>query len=252
MKMNALWEIVQTRLVRRGVAGQELQGRRVEAGGRRHRPPRHRDSAGHPDRGGARDREVHQGQEAEEGAGGDPGRSGARSARRRKTTCRTRCASCASTTSASRCSSATTVTPGEAFGATISSLSFSSHSTAVTLSDRARGSRCDMTVGLHVQRQPHLVADLVRRLASAARTRRGDARSNRLEPRLQRRWILGLDLQREELLRLRLERFDHPQHARMNTVANTASIHTPTPAARPIASVDSMTPASFGSSIFAR
>ena len=27
MKMNALWEIVQTRLVRRGVAGQELQGR---------------------------------------------------------------------------------------------------------------------------------------------------------------------------------------------------------------------------------
>ena len=27
MKMNALWEIVQTRLVRRGVRGQELQGR---------------------------------------------------------------------------------------------------------------------------------------------------------------------------------------------------------------------------------
>ena len=29
MKMNALWEIVQTRLVRRGVRGEELQGRRL-------------------------------------------------------------------------------------------------------------------------------------------------------------------------------------------------------------------------------
>ena len=48
--MNALWEIVQTRLVRRGVAGQELQGRRVRAGGRRHGPAGDHDSAGHPDR----------------------------------------------------------------------------------------------------------------------------------------------------------------------------------------------------------
>ena len=78
MKMNALWEIVQTRLVRRGVRDQELQGRRVRAGGRRHGPPRDRDPAGHPDRGRARDREVPEGAEAEEGAGGDPGRSGAR------------------------------------------------------------------------------------------------------------------------------------------------------------------------------
>ena len=38
----------------------------------------------------------------------------------------------------------------------------------------------------------------------------------------------------------------------MNAVANAAIIHRPTPDARPIASVDSMTPASFGSSILAR
>ena len=35
MKMNALWEIVQTRLVRRGVADQELQGRPTSEPGRR-------------------------------------------------------------------------------------------------------------------------------------------------------------------------------------------------------------------------
>ena len=37
MKMNALWEIVQTRLVRRGVADQELQGPRKRRGRRRRR-----------------------------------------------------------------------------------------------------------------------------------------------------------------------------------------------------------------------
>ena len=40
--------------------------------------------------------------------------------------------------------------------------------------------------------------------------------------------------------------------ARMKTAANTASIHRPTPAARPTASVDNMTPASLGSAILAR
>ena len=54
MKMNALWEIVQTRLVRRGVRGQELQGRRLASRRRRHGAPGDRDSAGHPDRSGAR------------------------------------------------------------------------------------------------------------------------------------------------------------------------------------------------------
>ncbi len=39
---------------------------------------------------------------------------------------------------------------------------------------------------------------------------------------------------------------------RMNTVPNSASTHNPTPDARPMASVDNITPASFGSSILAR
>ena len=77
-KMNALWEIVQTRLVRRGVPVKNFKVGESRAGRRRHGPPRHPDSAGHSDRGGAGDREVHQGPEAEEGAGRDSGRSGAR------------------------------------------------------------------------------------------------------------------------------------------------------------------------------
>ena len=61
MKMNALWEIVQTRLVRRGVPVKNFKVRRSEpaAGGKVRRVIH--DSAGHPDRSRPGDREVHQG-----------------------------------------------------------------------------------------------------------------------------------------------------------------------------------------------
>src|SRR5262249_28282708 len=65
----------QAREARRG--DQELQSRRFGAGGRREAAPSHHDSAGHSDRSRSRNREVHQGQEAEEGPGVDSRRSGA-------------------------------------------------------------------------------------------------------------------------------------------------------------------------------
>src|SRR6185436_14572975 len=58
-------------------AGEELQGREVRARRRRQGPPDDRDSAGHPDRGRAGDRQVHQGPETQEGPGVDSGRTGA-------------------------------------------------------------------------------------------------------------------------------------------------------------------------------
>ena len=77
MKMNALWETVQTRLVRRNVAVKNFEVgspnpllRRRQAG--------HQDPGGHPHRGGAKRSQPPEGPEAEEGAGIDPGRSGSR------------------------------------------------------------------------------------------------------------------------------------------------------------------------------
>ncbi len=77
-KMNALWEIVQTRLVRRGVPIKNFKGGDSEAAsGGTVRRALH-DPGRHPDRSGARDREVSQRQEDEKGAGVDSRRSGAR------------------------------------------------------------------------------------------------------------------------------------------------------------------------------
>ena len=54
-------------------------------------------------------------------------------------------------------------------------------------------------------------------------------------------------------MRLGLERLDDPQHRQDEQRSRTiASSHSPTPEASPTASVDSMTPASLGSLIFAR
>src|SRR5262245_21021406 len=59
-------------------AREELQRCPVRTGGRRQASARDHDSTGHPDRGSARDREVHQGSEAEEGPGGHSRRPAAR------------------------------------------------------------------------------------------------------------------------------------------------------------------------------
>ena len=77
-KMNALWEILQGRLVRRGVPTKNLTPRRDRARRQRHGPARRHAAAGHSDRSGQGHRQVPQGPQAEEGAGGDPGRPGAR------------------------------------------------------------------------------------------------------------------------------------------------------------------------------
>ncbi len=77
-KMNALWEVVQTRLVRRGVAVKnfKVEESQPSAGGAVRRVIEIQQ--GIPDRGRARDHQVHQGPQAEEGAGDDSGRPGAR------------------------------------------------------------------------------------------------------------------------------------------------------------------------------
>ena len=87
-KMNALWEIVQIRLVRRGVPIKNFKVGESEAaaGGTVRRVDA--DSGRHPDRDRAGNREIHQGQEAEEGAGIDSGRPGPRHLARRRTTSR--------------------------------------------------------------------------------------------------------------------------------------------------------------------
>ena len=77
-KMNALWEILQTRMVRRGVPTKNLTPGDDRARRQRHRPADGHAAAGHPHRSGQRDRQVPEGPEAEEGPGRDPGRPGPR------------------------------------------------------------------------------------------------------------------------------------------------------------------------------
>ena len=68
-KMNALWEILQTRMVRRGVPTKNLTPGDDRTRRQRHRPAGGHAPAGHPDRGRQGHRQVPEGQEAEEGAG---------------------------------------------------------------------------------------------------------------------------------------------------------------------------------------
>ena len=78
MKIEALWEIVQTRLIRRNVPVKNFKAGDIQpAGGSTVRRVDHA-AAGHSHRGRQRDREVPEGQEAQEGAGRHHGRSGAR------------------------------------------------------------------------------------------------------------------------------------------------------------------------------
>jgi hypothetical protein len=78
MKLDALWEIVQTRLVRRQVPVKNLKPGDPEPAAGGTAAARGHAAAGHLDRGRQGDREVPEGPEAEEGAGTGPGRPGAR------------------------------------------------------------------------------------------------------------------------------------------------------------------------------
>ena len=75
-KMNAVWEILQGRLVRRGVPTKNLTPGEIERAA--NDTVRHHASAGDPDRSGPRDRQVPEGPQAEESTGGHPGRPGTR------------------------------------------------------------------------------------------------------------------------------------------------------------------------------
>jgi uncharacterized protein YajQ (UPF0234 family) len=77
-KINALWEIVQTRLIRRNVPVKNLtRGTAAPSANSTVRQGSHA-AAGHPDREGQGHRQVPEGLEAEEGTGVDSGRSAAR------------------------------------------------------------------------------------------------------------------------------------------------------------------------------
>ena len=78
MKMEALWEIVQTRLVRRSVPVKNFKAGEIESGSGGTVRRTIEMQQGISERRRARDREVPEGPEAEEGAGRDPGRPGAR------------------------------------------------------------------------------------------------------------------------------------------------------------------------------
>ena len=77
-KLGAVWEVVQTRLVRRNVPVKNMKPGDPAAGVGRLVPAGHHAAAGHSERRRPRDRQVPQGPEAEEGAGVDPGRPAAR------------------------------------------------------------------------------------------------------------------------------------------------------------------------------
>ena len=194
-KMNALWEIVQTRLVRRGVPVKNFKATVSEpaAGGTVRRVID--DSAGDSHRSGARDREVHQGQETEEGAGVDPGRSGprelavegrapgsdapaARARLRRRAAVRKPSMTLANSTH--QFANLPILTSALVF--------FSSHSTAVALFGIERENHVRQAIRLPVDRHLHLVGDLFLRRGSQLEL---DAmpRQQLFDPRLERRRI---------------------------------------------------------------
>ena len=106
-KLESVWDVLQTRLIKRNVAGQEPEARRHRARRRQHREAGDHAAARHPDRGRQGHRQAPEGPEAEERR---PRSRAIRSAspRRRRTICRTRCRRCAPRISESRCSLATT------------------------------------------------------------------------------------------------------------------------------------------------
>ena len=77
MKMDALWDVLQTRLVRRNVSGQKPEAWRRRNRHRFDRAAGGHASAGHSERRGARNHQVPEGTETEESPGHDSGRSAA-------------------------------------------------------------------------------------------------------------------------------------------------------------------------------
>ena len=105
--MNALWEILQGRMVRRGVPTKNLTPGDHRTRGQRHGSPRRHPAAGHSDRGreGTSSSSSRTTSSRKSRPLSRPTRSGC--PRRRRTNCRKPCAGCASMISASRSSSAT-------------------------------------------------------------------------------------------------------------------------------------------------
>ena len=122
MKINALWDILQTRLVRRNVPVKNLKLGDIEtaAGSSVRRVVTLQQ--GISERRRARHHQIHQGSEAEEGAGDASRATSCAFHRRRKTSCKPSSACSEGTISASPCSSATTAkvtAPETDFGATL-------------------------------------------------------------------------------------------------------------------------------------
>ena len=116
-KMQALWEIVQRRMVKRKVPVKNLKLGEIERGA--HDTVRRVVTLqqGIPTEAAQRDRQVPEGPQAEEGAGGDPGRSAAHLVAVARRAAVGHRSSCANRISASRCSSATTAnSPGPVTG----------------------------------------------------------------------------------------------------------------------------------------
>ena len=199
--MNALWEIVQTRLVRRSVPIKNFKVGDSEAAPAAQSAGYH-DSGRHPDRGGPRDREVHQGAEAQEGAGVDSGRPGPHHLAVEGRPAGGDATRCANTTSASRCSSATTASVSLLRFDLLPSLflrsSFPPTRRRSHSPDRACRMASERRVGLRVERQLHFVADSSVGDGPQLELQRG-TREELLELRLERRRILRLHRQRERL-----------------------------------------------------
>ena len=95
-QMTALFDVVQTKLIKRGVPVKNLDIGEIKQAGGRHGAAGREAQDGARRRDGEEGRRGDQGREAQEGAGGDPGRAGARERSRRATICRRRSRCCAS------------------------------------------------------------------------------------------------------------------------------------------------------------
>jgi uncharacterized protein YajQ (UPF0234 family) len=107
-KVNALWEIVQTRLVRRNVPVKNLTRGTMQPAANSTMRQEIMLQQGIPTEKARGHRQVSEGRQAQESSGGHSRGSAAGPRRHPRTTCRRRCECCASRTSASPCSSGTT------------------------------------------------------------------------------------------------------------------------------------------------
>ena len=169
-KLESVWDVLQTRLIKRNVPVKNMKRGDIEPAAGSTREAGDHAAARHPDRSRQGHRQAPEGTETERCR---PRSRASRCAsrRRRKTTCRTRCRRCAPRISESRCSLATTASPPE--GHTVS---LERALSKLGLASRSRGAGPDSPRARQRRRpHPHQPLDASRSRARRDRDRRRHA-----------------------------------------------------------------------------